>query len=97
MPEFQNDGTGRCTLCNHPWGEHSIDSSCPPIKYVVEVREVHIVSCEIESDKPMNRAALLAKAHKMIEAGEQSDYLEYSHRMDEDTWTTRTEKGNDIK
>ena len=63
-------------------------------KYIVEVLEVHRTICEIESDKLMDRAALLTKAGEMIEAGEQTDYLEYDRTMDPDTWITRKEGGD---
>jgi len=64
------------------------------VKYVVEVKEVHSSICEIESDAPMDRAELLAKAQEMIEAGDQSDYLEYDRTMEPDAWTTRTDRGD---
>ena len=63
-------------------------------KYVVEVKEVHSSLCEIESDEPMDRSELLEKAQQMIEAGEQSDYLEYDRTMEPDSWTTREEGGD---
>ena len=63
-------------------------------KYVVEVKEVHSVFCEIESDEAMDRTALLAKANDMIEAGEQSDFLEYDRTLEPEDWVTRTDKGD---
>ena len=63
-------------------------------KYTVEILEIHRTACEIESAEPMARAALLKKAGKMIEAGDQSDYLEYDRTMDPDTWITREEGGD---
>lgn len=66
-------------------------------KYVVEVLEIHRSICEVESETPMDRAALLVKANEMIEAGEQSDYLEYDRTLDSDKWITRTAEGEFVK
>lgn len=63
-------------------------------KYVVEVKEVHCAICEIESKTPLTRIELLCKAEGMIQAGEQSNYLEYDRTLESDTWTTRTAEGD---
>jgi len=69
------------------------------MKYVVEVKEVHRTFCRIESDTPMDRAALLWKANDMIAAGEQADdlELEYDHTLEPEHWITRTESGDYVK
>lgn len=67
------------------------------MKYIVEVKEIHRTHCEIESDTPMTREQLLAKANDMMAAGEQSDYLEYDHTLEPEHWVTRTEDGDHVQ
>jgi len=60
----------------------------------VEVSEVHKAIYEIESDQPLSRENLLMRAHALIEEGGEEVAVEYSHTLDDDVWTTRTEKGD---
>lgn len=64
------------------------------MKYFVEVSEVHKSTYEIESEQPLSREELLVKAQALIEEGVDDICLEYSHTLDSDVWTTRTEKGD---
>lgn len=63
------------------------------MKYYVEISEVHKALVEIEAPKGISRDTLLKLAQDKFEE-EGSDNLEYSHTLETDQWTTRTEAGD---
>jgi len=52
------------------------------MKYIVSVREVHIQIVEVRAASPEKAIDLVYKG-----GGMPLDYLEYSHTLDQDTWT----------
>lgn len=53
-------------------------------KFIVQVREVHVVSYEVEADSIHEAADKLEDS--WMEAGVERG-VEYSHQLDRDTWT----------
>lgn len=51
-------------------------------KYLVGRREVHVAYVEIEADSPEEAISSVADGN-----GDESDFFEYSHTLDPDTWT----------
>lgn len=51
------------------------------MKYIVQVREVHISHREVEANSP-------EEAKELVSNGDDTEvYLEYSHTLGSDTWT----------
>lgn len=51
-------------------------------KYLVGRREVHVAYVEVEAADPNEAVSLVADG-----AGEETDFFEYSHTLDPDTWS----------
>jgi hypothetical protein len=54
------------------------------VKYTVHVKEVWIRSFTVEADY---KEEAIGKAYQAIERGDQELDFDYSHTLDEDTWT----------
>ena len=59
------------------------------MKYNVNIREIHVSIVEVEAKNP---ADAIEKAKAVIEDGVDDLFTEYSHTLDEDTWTVEEAK-----
>lgn len=59
------------------------------MKYNVNIREIHVSIVEVEAKNP---ADAIEKAKAAIEDGVDDLFTEYSHTLDEDTWTVEEAK-----
>lgn len=65
-------------------------------KYTVEIKEVHNSIFHIDGPEGMTRLELEEAAATVMELGPSELELEYSHTLDPDTWTIRTEGGDNV-
>lgn len=63
------------------------------MKFCIEIPEVHKVLVEVDAPKGTPREQLVKLANKKFEEGDTGD-MDYSHTLDEDEWTVRTEAGD---
>jgi len=63
------------------------------MKYYIEIPEVHKAMVKVEAPAGISRENLLLLAQTEFDENG-SDILEYSHTLEQDKWTTRTEEGD---
>lgn len=59
----------------------------------VDMKEVYAATVEVEVPDGAGRSAIVDAAKQKFEA-EGASNTEYSHTLDDDTWTVRDDKGN---